>query len=131
MLDEAVLIQVEVEFVPLYRDQPLFADVDQLLRSRGFSFHRFMGFGGRPFKPLLRNGNPNEIISQVLWADAVYVRDVTALDTVTPEKLLVLAVILHEVYRSVDLCHLVLVQHDRATGTDLAPRYLERLLPPA
>ena len=42
-LKYCLIVQTEVEFVPLYEDQPLFAEVDQCLRSHGFMFHRFLG----------------------------------------------------------------------------------------
>lgn len=41
MLDTVRTIEVEVEFNPIYKDQPLFSDVDQYLRSRGFVLLRF------------------------------------------------------------------------------------------
>ena len=38
-LRNAVAVQTEVSFVPLYRDQPTFGDVDRELRSQGFVPH--------------------------------------------------------------------------------------------
>lgn len=46
------IVEVEVEFVPLYANQPLFADVDRALREQGFVFHRFSSQQGRCMKPL-------------------------------------------------------------------------------
>ncbi len=126
-LKRCLIIQTEVEFVPLYEDQPLFADVDQLLRSRGFMFHRFLGMAGRTYKPLMVNDNPNAALSQMLWSDAVYVPDLARLDRLEATALLKLAALLHEIYRSFDLCHVVLGAHDRHHGTSYAQRYLERL----
>jgi len=42
-----VLIQTEVEFVELYKGQPMFADVDIFLRASGFQFHTLNSFFGR------------------------------------------------------------------------------------
>ncbi len=126
-LKRCLIIQTEVEFVPLYEDQPLFADVDQLLRSHGFMFHRFLGMAGRTYKPLMVNDNPNAALSQMLWSDAVYVPDLARLDRLEATALLKLAALLHEIYRSFDLCHVVLGAHDRHHGTSYAQRYLERL----
>jgi methyltransferase FkbM-like protein len=36
LLAEALVVHAEVEFVPLYREQPLFADVDRTLRGAGY-----------------------------------------------------------------------------------------------
>jgi len=122
-LARAVVVQTEVEFVPLYVGQPLFAEVDQCLRAAGFVFHRFLGFAGRSFKPFLIDANVNKPISQTLWSDAVYVRDFTRLDSLSAESLLKQAIILHAVYGSVDLAYLCLAAHDRKTGRDYATRY--------
>lgn len=127
MLKGCLIIQTEVEFVPLYENQPLFAEVDQLLRGQGFMFHRFLGLAGRAYSPLMVNGDPNAPLSQMLWADAVYVPDLDRLHHLEPERLLKLAALLHEIYGSLDLCHLVLVTYDRRCATSLAERYFERL----
>ena len=125
LLKGIVAIETEVEFVPLYKNQPLFAEVDQLLRKNGFAFHRFRDTQGRTFKPLFIEENPFASLSQMLWSNAVYVKDFMALDTLLPPQLLKLAIILHEVYDSYDLCVAVLQQHDSVAGTKLADAYLE------
>jgi FkbM family methyltransferase len=127
ILERCLIVQSEVEFVQLYEDQPLFADVDRLLRGHGFMFHRFLGLSGRTYRPLMVNDDPNMPLSQVLWSDAVYVPDVMRLDRLEPEALLKLAALLHEIYRSFDLCHVVLSAHDRQCGTAYSQRYFEFL----
>ncbi|MBS0338828.1 MAG: FkbM family methyltransferase, partial [Proteobacteria bacterium] len=126
-LEDVVMVQVEVEFVELYENQPLFADVDRYLRSRGFMFHTFRSTGTRCFKPLLRDGDPNIGLNQILWSDAVYVRSWLGPVLMPPRKLLNLAILLNDLVGSVDLCHLVLEQLDAAGGTAYAPAFLARL----
>ncbi len=130
VLRNAMLVQTEVEFVELYEDQPLFADVDCLLRSYGYQFHSFSGFGGRCFKPLIVNNNINQPLRQALWSDAIYVKDWLRFDDQPLDKLKKLAVLLHEVTRSYDLCHLVLHGIDARSSSDFAPRYLQTLASP-
>lgn len=127
-LSGALLLQAEVEFVELYRGQPMFADVDSFLRSQGFQFHAFNGFSGRAFKPLIANNDPNAGVRQVLWSDALYVRDWMRLPELEELKLMKYAVLAHDVLQSCDLAHVVLTALDGKTGGDLAPRYLERLV---
>ncbi len=127
-LSGALLIQAEVEFVELYRGQPMFADVDSFLRSQGFQFHAFNGFSGRAFKPLVANNDPNAGVRQVLWSDALYVRDWMRLPALDALKLKKYAVLAHDVLQSCDLAHVVLTALDGKTGGDFAPRYLERLV---
>ncbi len=127
LLQDTVLVESEVEFVQLYKDQPLFGDIDACLRGQGFQFHKLLGLCGRPYAPLSIKGDPNRPISQHLWSDAVYVSDPATFDALPIEKLLTLAILLHEIYQSVDLCCAVLQVYDRRSGTELSGKYLTKL----
>jgi FkbM family methyltransferase len=69
-------VEVEAEFAPIYKDQPLFSDVDAFLRARGFLL-----FDLRPVywkREAGRNvGGPH---GQIVWTDALYLRSLPALD---------------------------------------------------
>ncbi len=127
LLRDVLVVHTEVEFVPLYKDQPLFAEVDQALRGNGFQFHKFLGFAGRAFKPTIVPDNPNAVVSQMLWSEAVYVRDFMMLDTLAPEQLRKMALILHDVYGSVDLALLCLREWDQRHGSKVSIEYQARL----
>jgi len=127
LLKDIILIHTEVVFVPLYKNQPLFAEIDQVLRKNGFLFHKFTGIAGRMFKPVLIRNNINAALSQQLWADAVYIKDFMALEKLSAEKLLKLAIILHEVYNAYDMCCHVLGYYDEKSSTHLFDQYLQRL----
>lgn len=123
-LSSVLVVHTECTFVPMYVDQPLFADVDTELRRRGFVLHKIHSLAGRGFKPFVQNNNIGEAISQHLWADVVYVRDFMRLDTLTPEQLLKLALIVHETYASYDLAALVLRAYDQATGKTFGAEFM-------
>ena len=127
-LSSALLIQTEVEFVELYKGQPMFADVDIFLRANGFQFHTLNGFSGRAFKPLIANGDVNSAFRQALWSDALYVRDWMQLEGLSEAKLRNYAILAHDVLRSYDLAHLVLSALDKRTGGHRAGDYLQRLV---
>lgn len=120
----ALAVQVEVEFVEMYKNQPLFADVDTFMRANGYKFHTFTGFGTRTFKPIVCENNLNRGLNQYLWSDAVYVRDWQALGTFTNDQLIKSAVILNDFYGSRDLSYLLLSELGRRTGDNVATRYL-------
>ena len=90
-------------------------------------FHHFAGHAGRALKPLMFSGEPFRGFGQWLWADAVYVRDLTAFAKLSAEKLIRLAVILHEVYRAYDMAALALQHYDAQTGVRIQPAYLASL----
>ena len=86
LLNKCLAVEVEVEFVEMYKKQPLFADVDIYLRSQRFEFFDFLfthggHYGGRMTSPVthkLRHKAPTpqqKIGGQLLSADAFYMKD--------------------------------------------------------
>jgi hypothetical protein len=126
-LAEVVVIQAEVEFLPLYRGQPLFSEVELFLRGQGFRLHRFFPMVSRAISPVLVNANPYAGLSQLVWADAVFVRDIAAPGRFTERQLLAGAALLHDCYASHDLVFHLLAEHDRREGGRLAATYLAGL----
>jgi FkbM family methyltransferase len=89
-------LQVEVEFQALYRDQPLFADIDAHLCERGFVLWRLRGLRhlaiagatpegvseGSSLLPTDAERQPSG--GRLSWGDAIYVRDELAEGGRTP-----------------------------------------------
>ena len=125
-IGQTVVLEAEVEFVPLYENQPLFADLDTFLRSQGFLLHKFVDVAGRNFRPVV-GADRFFALSQALWADAVYMRDIRRVGELSAAQLLKAAVILNDVYCSYDLAHLMLHVHDLQQGTSIAPVYLQAI----
>lgn len=123
----ALAIHAEVEFLEMYRGQPLFADVAAFLRGHGFMFHRFEPLVSRVVKPLLLGGNIRAGYQQLVWADAIFVRDLARLDALQDAQLLRMAAILHDCYRAHDLALRLLLEHDRRAGTAHGPHYLQAI----
>jgi len=124
-LASTLVIQAEVEFLPMYVGQPLFAEVEAYLRQRGFMFHRFYPQTSRVVRPLLVDNNIYAELSQLVWADGVFIRDLTRLEHLSDIALLRMAMILHDCYGSVDVVLHLLTEHDRRTGAILATAYLK------
>ena len=125
-LSNAVVIESEVEFVPLYQNQPLFGDIQCFMRDEGFVLHKFIDVAGRPFRPF-NTPNPFYPISQLLWADAIFIRDFTRLNSYSDDGLLKAATILDLVYGSYDIAALLLNEYDRRMQTNLCRQYREAL----
>ncbi len=124
---QAVVLEVEVEFLPIYKNQPLFGEISTFLRGKGFVLNKFIDVGGRAIRPFQLERNAFEPVSQLLWGDAIFVRDYTQLGAWTNDQLLKAAAILYEVYCSHDLAHHLLVVHDRRTGGTRAAHFLKAL----
>ena len=126
-LKSTLVIQTEVEFLPLYVGQPLFSDVDLFLRGQGFVLHRFFPTVSRVIKPMLIDNNIYAGLSQLVWADAIFVRDFTRLETYSDAELLKTCAILHDCYGSIDLVLRLLTEFDRRQGGVMAQTYLNGL----
>lgn len=128
LLKDVVAIHTEVIMLPLRLDSPLFAQTDALLQGSDFLFHTFYGISGRAFKPLVVRNDLSVPLKQMLWGDAVYARNFMNYGSLAPDKLLKLAVILHEAYGSYDLAHYALAEYDKQTGTDLSGQYRREVI---
>lgn len=116
-LKDVVAIVTEVEFVPLYVNQPLFGDVRNFLAESGLAFHKFFGLAGRTLKPVVMNSNPN-FPTQHMWADAMFVRDLMQLYAISPDQILKLAV-LASMYGSPDVSVYCIKEYDDRLGTEI------------
>jgi FkbM family methyltransferase len=102
-LKDAVAVQTEVSFVPLYEGQATLSEVDLLMRELGFLPHCFAAVKVWPLAPTVVSGQPSKGLRQLLEADLVYVRDFTRRENMTAEQWKHLALIAHHCYGSVDL----------------------------
>ncbi len=126
-LGDAVVIHCETEFLKMYRDQPLFSEIELYLRGRGFAFHRFFPITSRMVQPLSLGDDIYAGMSQQFWADSVFIRDLTKLDAISEKQILAMAAILHDCYQSVDVVVHLLIAYGRRTGRELAGAYLNHL----
>ena len=126
-LRDALVLHLEVLFLPLYVDQPLFSDVEQFLRHRRYAFHCFFAPTTRIIQPMTVEGNIRSGLNQLVWADAVFVRDLSRLALLDDRELLTMAAIMHDCYHSFDLALHLLLELDRRTEGASAPDYLAAL----
>jgi FkbM family methyltransferase len=71
----AVGVEVEVEFTPIYKNQPTFADVDSFLRGLGYLL-----FDLKPcYWKRAAGWKAGGFYGQIVWADALYLKSVPAI----------------------------------------------------
>lgn len=126
-LRDCLVIQTEVEFLPMYENQPLFSEVEMFLREQGFLFHRFFPLTSRTIQPMIVSNDIYKGLSQDVWADAIFIRDFTKFDQLPPDTLKKVAIILHDVYGSCDVALRALMAHDTQSEDKLAEAYLTLL----
>ena len=87
-------------------------------------FNKFLGMCGRTLQPIIM-GNDLFHVSQELWSDAVFIRNVQTFSTLDDTKLLKLS-LMSQVYRSSDLTCFCLAEYDSRNDTELAKKYLQK-----
>jgi FkbM family methyltransferase len=102
-LNETVVVQTEVSFVPLYQGQPVFGEMDLALRDLGFLPHSVTGTKIWPIAPMVVGDAPNRGIRQLLETDMIYVRDFSRPENMSAEQWKHLALVAHHCYGSYDL----------------------------
>jgi FkbM family methyltransferase len=103
-LADVVVIQTEVSFIPLYREQPPIGVIDSELRKMGFLPYSFVEMKSWPLASTVPGSYPLKGHWQpMIEADLVYVRDFTRRENLTGEQWKHLALIAHHCYGSADL----------------------------
>lgn len=103
-LARAVVIQTEVSFIPIYRNQPPLGVIDAELRKMGFLPYGFAEMKPWPLSSAIAGGSTaNESWQPMIEGDLVYIRDFTRAENLTGEQWKHLALIAHHCYGSTDL----------------------------
>lgn len=128
-LAQAVAVQVEVRFVPLYDGEPTFGELDAELRRQGFMFHDFAYLK----RVSLASPSAGKIrwraCRQVVDGDAFYIRDLTRPEAITDVQFFRLALISEGAIRSHTLALYCLetLAHRGALEDGVVGGYLARL----
>lgn len=126
-LKDCLVIHTEVEFLPMYEEQPLFSEVELYLRELGFVFHKFDPLVSRILQPMTLNNDIRGQLSQVTYADAVFIKDFTKFDQLSSKQLKKIALILNDMYESFDIVLRALMAYDTKTKSTFAEQYLKFL----
>lgn len=103
-LSEAVAVIPEVRFHRMYEGEPLWAELDLELRAQGFKLHKFLTKKSLPVKhSQWRKLDRVSVGSQLLDGDAVYVKNLEDMDSVSTHQLKQLAMAATLVFESYDL----------------------------
>ncbi|MDJ0637583.1 MAG: FkbM family methyltransferase [Paracoccaceae bacterium] len=129
-LRAALAIISEVAMIPLYEGQPLLDAQMRELSAQGFAFHKFLFLksymvGGEASSAL----RPRRNKSQAVDGDAVFLRNLVALDDMKSERLKHLAILADAVFHSPDVALLAMDQladRDVITRPDI-DRYVDLL----
>jgi len=131
ILEFTLIVETEIEFNPIYENQPLFGDIDSHLRAQGFelwgldSLNFCQTKGTTLATTLLQTAGDGRILGtprpsgQLMWAQAFYIRP-GLLNTVAKRDTKSLEVLMSQRQRALEIA--------RARGLDDLARTLEHIL---
>jgi FkbM family methyltransferase len=119
VLNRTVVTHCEVEFSRVYKNQPLFGDIDAYMQAAGFELVDIINAGYATLK-----GLPRPIArSRLLWGDAVYIRSPKTIASLGADKIVKAAFIAHVNYGMFDVAASLLAVLDNQAGTHYAKVY--------
>jgi FkbM family methyltransferase len=124
-LTNVLAIVSEAELIEHYIGQPLFGDICAFLSKQGLQFQKFLSFGGRTLRPIVVDDNPNTV-SQQIWSDVLFIRNLFVSADLGDEKYLKIAV-LAMLYGCIDVALFCCREVDLARGSNIGQEYLQRL----
>lgn len=119
LLKEITVVITETEFTQIYTDQPLFNDIYAYLSSQGFILLNLENLGYGAYK----EGIFGDEKSQLLWADAIFIKDYTRFEKLSSTKTLIAFLIAHFALENTGCAAKLLALHDKFHSTDLLPHY--------
>jgi len=126
-LATAAVVHTTAAMAPLYEEAPAFDRVDAVLGSRGFIMHRFFDGVSASLASLpgLAVAQAESYGGQLLWSEAIYVKDYTDPCSQPLSVWLSLALAAHEMIDAPDLACRALANADILDGGERAARYLD------
>ena len=123
LLSKVSVVMTEVEFAPVYKNQPLFSDIDSFLRGQGFFLLDLYNKGYASFEA----GVFGDIHSRLMWADAVYIKEPQQFNNFNQHKLLKALLIAHIILHDPSLSCLLLEIYDKHNNSALLDAYREQM----
>ena len=123
LLSKVSIVMTEVEFAPIYKNQPLFSDIDSFLRGKGFFLLELYNKGYASFEA----GVFGDIKSRLMWADAVYIKEPQQFKKLNQHKLLKALLITHIILHDPSLSCLLLEIYDKRNTSAFLDAYREQM----
>lgn len=125
-LSQTLAVQSEVNFFPLYDNQPSFGEIDRLLQAHGLVPHSFLHIEKRLLRSRWLGRIEGATPQQMLDGDILYLRDLSRPDTLDSTDLRKIALLCDTCYGFTDItlrCLEILVERG-----EIKPRVAERFI---
>jgi FkbM family methyltransferase len=117
-ISNALVVQLELSPVPLYKNEKNLSYVSNLMEKLNFNLNMFYKINTRTFKPMILNNNTGIGLHTIFQLDCVFVKNYQEIDKLDEEKLKKLILIMFYSYKSYDFVDFLITRLDKLLGTN-------------
>ena len=122
-ISDALVVQLELSPVPIYKNEKNFSYVCKLMEDLKFNLHMFSNINTRTFKPMILGNNTGIGLHTIFQLDCIFVKNYHEIDKLNEEKLKKLILIMFYCYKSYDFVDYLISKLDNLSNTTLITDY--------
>lgn len=119
----ALVVQLELSPVPIYKNEKNFSYVCKLMEDLKFNLHMFSNINTRTFKPMILGNNTGIGLHTIFQLDCIFVKNYHEIEKLNEEKLKKLILIMFYCYKSYDFVDYLISKLDNLSNTTLITDY--------
>ena len=127
-ISDALVVQLELSPVPLYKNEKNLSYVSTLMEKLNFNLNMFYKVNSRTFKPMILGNNTGIGLHTIFQLDCVFVKNYNEIDKLDEEKLKKLILIMFYSYRSFDFVDYLICRLDNLLGSNYIEEF-RKLMP--
>lgn len=124
VLSQASLIILEVSFIEMYKNQPLFADVERFMKENEFNLIDILSIHRYSHSNLIKSSRFNSVSA---WGGAIYINKIENILNKGTDAIWKCVASLHYCFQKYDFCAYLLEELDQRTGRQDSRRYADRI----
>lgn len=122
-ISNALVVQLELSPVPIYKNEKNFTYVSKLMEDLKFNLHMFSNINTRTFKPMIISNNTGNGLHAIFQLDCVFVKNYEEIDKLNEEELKKLILIMFYCYKSYDFVDYLINKLDNLLNTTYINEY--------
>lgn len=122
-ISDALVVQLELSPVPIYKNEKNFSYVCKLMEDLKFNLHMFSNINTRTFKPMILGNNTGIGLHTIFQLDCIFVKNYHEIEKLNEEKLKKLILIMFYCYKSYDFVDYLISKLDNLSNTTLITDY--------
>ena len=127
-ISDALVVQLELSPVPLYKNEKKLTYVSTLMEKLNFNLNMFYKINSRTFKPMILGNNTGIGLHTIFQLDCVFVKNYNEIDKFDEEKLKKLILIMFYSYNSFDFVDYLICKLDNLLGSNYIEEF-RKLMP--